>query len=89
MIKRLMLIICDICGAQGPNVDGEHRGPLMREAARYGWKTTEGGQHICGPCRTPKLPEPTPLKDKFPQEFVEQPDRSAHWTEARKKESAQ
>jgi len=79
MIKRILLIICDVCSAEGPNIDGEHRGPLMREAARYGWKTTEGGQHICGPCRTPKLPKPEPP----------QPDRSTHWTEARKKESAQ
>jgi len=73
MIQRELHIYCDKCGAEGPHVVGEKRPVLLQSVRKLGWKLRDDNTHVCMECAVPKVvPEV-------------QPDRSVHWTEARKK----
>ena len=83
MIQRMLHIICDKCGAEGPMRIGEQRPSLLREVFSLGWKIVNGA-HFCMECVNPQLSGPITFGDGAVVE-----DRSVHWTEARKKESSQ
>lgn len=54
MIKRLIHVYCDKCGAEGPCVIGEKRPELLQDILKLGWKITAGNQHVCMECVKPK-----------------------------------
>lgn len=51
MMKRITIIKCDKCGAEGPSAEGEKRPQVLADAFALGWKMLGDSQHhVCMEC---------------------------------------